>query len=351
MIILEGPDCSGKTTLGERLVYQSKDSITLWKAVAATNYEEYMTILRGEKVDPLDRMAYQPAKPMDEGAHYVMDRFFYSEGPYAEVVRKGKLKFSLKEFHNMQLSTLSYNPITILFTKKGTPYNDETIPEELFGPILQGYRDWFDALGVEYIEWEFDRPPMTPQALINRSLEKQKEIAWWLEMARAGLAGVGNTVNPRVLVLAEEIGPSNVHKVAFELGPSGFYLSDLLDEAEIPLGSFYLTNWKKTGKSAEDYELLKSEFEHTGAKKVIFLGGEAKTTSDFITEECGIPVQNMYAIKHPGWVVNHAGSIREQNSRKAAYIIQWTDIWNRALGRETAGPAKIPENLQLTKVS
>lgn len=334
MIILLGPDHSGKTFLQKQLM---EKGMTGTHASRDTGYDDYMRQLSGEKSPPipLGERPFQWGALLSPNTHYVCDRFFMCEGPYSEIYRKEPtIKYTLKQWHNLHLQTIAYNPVVVLCTRKGPHWDEgQYVPEEYFEPILASYRKWLGEMKIDYLNYDWQNPVMTVDDLVLASRVAQSEISWWRNMARKGIAGTGNTKDPTVLVLAEVLSNNNVYHLPFEGGPSGRYLSELFDQAEIPMRSFYLTNWKKTNDPAQNVELLTKEINMTGVQSCIILGGEAKRAKPLI-ESMGI---RTHLIKHPGWVVNHSDNAREEASRKAAYITEWRSVWTQALAGETGG--------------
>ncbi len=331
MIILLGPDASGKTHLKAQLMAEGMDSMHFTKD---TDYDTYMALLSGQKSRPipLGEIPFIPSLLLQKDAHWVLDRWFYCEGPYTEVIRKEPIRWSLKQFHNLHLATIAHNPVVILMTRKPDVWPEgQPIREDQFLPVLESYRKWLDMLEVTYISWDWQRPPMTVEALATHSLERQQEVIWWRNMAKRGIAGYGNTIYPTALILAEILGGYNVYHYPFEQGPSGYYLSELIDEAGVPLSSFYLTNWKKTVDSEENEVLLRRELLKTGASHVVFLGREAEKAKPIVLST-GLPEENTHYLRHPGWVVNHSESIKEEKFRKMKYSKDWREIWQKILG-------------------
>lgn len=334
MIIILGPDGSGKTTLTNRL---SEQGLMPLHAVKETDYDDYMRLLSGEKSRPipLNQFPFQPGALLTAGTHFVLDRWFYCEFPYSKILRQEpEMKWSLKQVHNMHLATMAHNPVVLLTTRKAQPYPaDEHVPEGMFTPILNGYRQWLDFFDITYIEWDYLYPPMTIDKLVAHSLDRQSNVIWWRNMAKRGIAGYGNTIWPTTLVLAEILGGYNLYHFPFEQGPSGYYLSELLDEASIPLSSFYITNWKKTTDPAENEALLRKELFKTGVQNVIFLGRESEKALPVVISS-GIEKSSTFTLPHPGWVVNHSPTPKEEKFRKVKYSKTWRETWQKALPQE-----------------
>lgn len=331
MIILEGPDGSGKSILAKQLMVEAEGRLKLIHNVAATEYNEYMEFLAGEPSKPVPINAAEPfiaGSALQAGAHFIQDRTFWSELPYSTVFRSAGMKFSTKQFHNMHLLTLSHNPVVVLMTRN-SGRADSTVPPEFFNPILASYRWWFKELDIAFFEWDYLNPPMPIENLVAHSFRMQQQVVWWRNLYKKGLGGIGNTANPTVLILAEEIGPNNLYRLPFERGSSGFYLSEVLDEADTPLSEFYLTNWRKTIDEKENARLLLHEIDMTGVSHIIFMGRTAQGAEKYL-HQAGHDLK-VYTMPHPGWIVNHSPTIKEMEKRKRDFLEQWKTAWTTAM--------------------
>lgn len=347
MIILLGPDGSGKTTLQTKLI--TEHGLQFFHAIRETDYNEYMEFLSGERSRPipLQEIPFIAGDALQKDTHYICDRFFWCDGPYSEIIRNGLGSFSLKQLHNLHLATIAHNPMVILMNRKTPEYKDDYMAGELFTPILERYRTWLTSLGVQYMEWDYLNPPMTLNALVQSSIERQRSITWWRNLAKKGIAGYGNTANPEVFLIAEILGPSNVYHFPFEQGPSGIYLSELFDEGEVPLSCFYVTNWKKTISEEENAQYLIKELTSAGPHDIILLGNESRKSLPTI-QALGYQSDHIHQLKHPGWVVNHAENLRDVTFRKQGYLNDWKETWRNALTTKDHLPAD--DELVITKV-
>lgn len=338
MIILLGPDNSGKTTLAQQLALQSigtQRPMTSWKAVASTGYKDYMEFLRGPKCDPLKIETWKPGLALQMEGAVICDRFFYCELPYARIYRQSQqIQWSLKQWHNMHLSTIAFNPTFILATEKSSSYEDE-VPEEMFDPILREYWHWLGVHGITPFTYNWREEPPDGVSWAEHFLEidgiKSEEVEWWTK-GPTSLLGVGNTLNPRVLILAQDLGPSNVHRVPFEQGPSGYYLSELLDGVGAPLESFYITNFIKTKDGEKNRELLAYELDCLRPSYAILLGQAAKGAVTTIGEY--VSHSDIHETVHPGYIVNHSASKQEMETRKAKFWEKWEEVWKKILSSE-----------------
>lgn len=334
MIILLGPDGSGKSVLTKQMEIESDGMFQAWHAVKETGYKDYMEFLAGEPSKPVpisDPEPFYPGPALQKGAHFVCDRFFWCDYPYSQVVRQEPMMFTGKQFQNLHLLTMAHNPIIILMTRNsGRP--DPTIPNEYFSPLLQRYRELLDILDLPYWEWDYLHPPMPVENIMNLSVRMQEHVTWWRNLYKRGIGGVGNTANPRAIVLAEEIGPNNMYRIPFETGPTGAFLTEMIEECETPLSEMYLTNWRKTPSLQENIALFEKEIASTGAEYIIAMGKTAAEGIAHLSSDTVRSLKQGFTMPHPGWIVNHSPTIREMEKRKRGFQDSWRDAWAVVLG-------------------
>lgn len=336
MIILLGPDHSGKTTLARQLAELDPPGTPgihaeYWNADQHTEYLQYLDLLSGHRIDNRDAASFRPGSGLERSTQIVADRFFYCEGPYSEVYRQIPQRWNLKQLHNLHLLTLAHNPVIVLTNRIGPDYEsrEQLVGKKLFYPILNAYEEYISMYGLwpRVLPWNWKVPPMSVRELADFGVEKQSKVVWWRNLMKKGIGGIGNTVNPKVVLVAEEIGPNNTHNLPFETGPSGYYLTDLLDQGDIPLSEFYITNYHRAPTQAEDNALFAKEMQHLTPQSVILLGAEARKCIP-ICQALGIRI---YTLNHPGWVVNHAHTLRDKELRKKNYLAAWKIAWKEAL--------------------
>ena len=120
MIIIEGPDSTGKSTLANKL------SPTPHHFTYESNYFRYIDVLMQES----------------PGSLSVMDRWFLSETIYSRVLSR-PIQFTPTEYRNMLLYTLALNPLVIMLTKKLGDYKDSYLPEHLWEACAAEYKHHF----------------------------------------------------------------------------------------------------------------------------------------------------------------------------------------------------------------
>jgi len=193
-------------------------------------------------------------------------------------------KFSIKEWHNLLLTTLVQNPLVILCTHKPVENQyapNQYLPYDKWDMCLELYQDFLGSHGIPYVRYNYLSPVMThwQMKLLSEAMENKME--WWKPMWMFGWGYIGSP-SPKVLLVAERIGPNNTHNIPFETGPTGHMLSDLLRKTNTPLDKFAVTNliksWRRDTREPieTDFELLGVELDHMKPEQVIFMGSVAK---------------------------------------------------------------------------
>lgn len=263
MIIILGPDHSGKTTLAKRFglpyYHFDKDS----------EYNDYLKLLCELKL-----------------LNAVLDRHCICEYAYAKVMER-KFKFSMKEWHNLMLLTLIQNPVIMLCTHKPPPFEyskDQYLPYEKWDECLHLYKGFLNTHYIPYLEYDYAVGILQDKWISAVAILEEKyrsQVSWWVPMWEAGYGAIGSA-QPKVLLVAERLGPNNMNDLPFETGPTGYMLSEMLRATGTPLGKFTVTNlvksWRKDPRPPipADLDLLRVELEHLKPEKVVFMGSTAK---------------------------------------------------------------------------
>ncbi len=301
MIIILGPDNSGKTTLARKL------NIPYYHFDQHSTYIDYL-------------------RPMVDFKLFnaVLDRHAICEYPYAKVMNR-KFKFSMKEWHNLILLTLIQNPLIILSTHRPSPTSyprEQYLPYEKWDDCLNLYREFLNTNHITYVEYDFfELSPI--KTLLTLEAKFRKDAGWWTPMWHKGYGCIGST-NPQVLLVAERIGPNNTNDLPFETGPTGYMLTDMLAKTGTPLGKFAVTNMVKSYRrdprqpNQDDLDLLKIELEHLKPEKVVFMGAVAKE---------GIPVAKSLNIPYD--TIVHLGSL---NYAGVTDMTGYNNEWKKMFG-------------------
>jgi len=301
MIIILGPDHSGKTTLAKKL------NLPCYHFTKDSTYEDYLK--------PLCELKLIDA---------VLDRHIICEYPYSKVMDR-QFAFSMKSWHNLVLLTLAQNPLIVLCTHKPTQNDyssDQYLPYDKWDECMRLYREFLNTHLIQHIEYDYlGRTQAFVNTLLALEAIHREEMAWWPQMWKAGYGFIGST-HPKVLLVAERIGPNNMNSLPFETGPTGKMLTDMLVSTGTPLGKFAVTNMVKSFRrdtrppNEADQELLKIELEHLKPEKVVFMGAVAKY---------GIKVAKELTIPHVE--ILHLGSLHHKGvTDMSGYHAQWRKI-------------------------
>jgi len=304
MIIIEGPDHTGKTKLAKGLSEQF--FIPYSHFTKDSTYKDYLT--------PLCNLSLR---------YGVTDRWVFSEHPYSTIMER-KFAFSIKEWHNLILLTLAHNPLTILCTHKPSPEDyskDQYLPYDKWDYCLDLYRQFFDTHHMRYIEYDYSEQ-ISGKALYILGQKYADQIAWWVPMWKSGHGFIGSH-DPEYLLVAERIGPNNMNDLPFETGPTGRMLSDMLEQTGTPLGKFAVTNMVKSFRrdprppNDNDATLLTTELLHLKPKVVVFMGSVAKQYGVRVAKDLKIQAVGM---THFGYY-SHRGI-----SDISALCSQWSKV-------------------------
>lgn len=304
MIIIEGPDGSGKSTLAKRL------GLPYYHYDRDSKYEDYLK--------PLCSL---------ELTNAVLDRHMISEYPYSHVMHR-KPQYTDKQWQNIILLTLIQDPLIILCTHK--PYQnkyakEQYLPYEDWDECLSLYRHFLNSHLIRYIEYDY-AGPITINTLELMHKKLVDKTAWWGKMWKDGVGCIGSTY-PKVLLVAERLGPNNMNNLPFETGPTGKMLTDMLAETGTPLGKFAVTNLVKSFRrdtrnpNEQDFKALMEELEHLKPQKVVFMGSIAKL---------GIRVAKALDIEHHE--IAHFGYYSHRGITDVTKMPAYTDEWRKIMG-------------------
>lgn len=304
MIIIIGPDHTGKTTLSYKIEAQG---YRRFHFIRESGYMDYL--------GPLHDLELMDA---------VLDRHALCEFPYSKVAGR-QFAFSLKEWHNLLLLTLAQEPLIILCTNKPSSYvyqKDQYLPYDKWDQCLSLYKEFLTTHHILYTEYDY-MAPIPIDVLTTLESHFKKGVSWWVPLWRAGLGCVGSH-RPKVLLVAERIGPNNMNDIPFETGPTGIMLSNLLRDTGIPLGKFAVTNLVKSHRrddrppNGHDLVLFGEELENLRPEKVVFMGTPAKQ---------GIPVAKSLGIPYD--TVVHLGYFHHRTRSTEIppeYVTRWKGI-------------------------
>ena len=319
MIIIEGPDHTGKTTLA-KAINELSPELTYYHFTQHSGYSDY--------IEDLSSLKHLTG---------ILDRHAISEVPYSHVMKRD-FRFTQKQFHNLVLMTLAQNPLFILGTHEppAEDYSpDQYMPISEWGLCMTKYLEFLHSENIEYLRYDYTKVgDLYPKFLANLHKSHLDSIEWVKPLWEKGMGYTGSP-HPVILLVAERIGPSNSHCLPFEEGPTGYMLSEVIHDTHTPLGSIAITNLVKLDKyvdraskeykrpvNEDDLNLFELELQHLQPRKVLFMG---KVSKDAGTHICDINFTPCDSIIHLG-ALNHQG-IKDLTN----YKIAWWDKIKRDL--------------------
>jgi len=302
VIIIIGPDQSGKTTLAQKF-----EGLTYFHHTKESTYGNYL--------EPLCNLSMFDA---------ALDRFIFCEYPYSAVMNR-KFQFTTKQWHNIILLALIQNPVIVLCTHKPPEYRytkGQYMPYNQWDHCLDLYRRFFILNHINYIEYDYAcAAGVSPGTFEILEARYRGRARWWFPFWKEGYGAVGSP-HPKVLLVAERLGPNNMNSLPFETGPTGHMLSNMLEETKTPLGDFAVTNIVKAPRgddrqpNVKDLELFELELTHMNPAKVVFMGSPAKI---------GIKVVKNLGIDYD--TIVHLGSYYHRGIRDmSGYHAEWKRI-------------------------
>lgn len=305
MIVVEGCDGTGKTTLAKILA--TCGGFKYFHFVAEHDYLDFL--------NPLASLGLYSS---------VADRIFLSERPYAKTLNR-KFKYNPTQWRNLVHCMLAQSPVILWLT-----YNFGTKREVLKTPEMAAlchafYLDLWAELGfvecrdyykVDLSNTDVDLIDFVVPLILNQEASNGRTNSWWLELHRRKCAPTGQLCSPQVLIIADRLGPSNIHELPFEAGPTARLMDEALTFAQLPLGEVCITNVIKDRRGAtrgvnkEDLGLFEEELTHIQPKRVVVMGRVA-SDSTIVLKRMGIPYAE---VPHLGYLHRRGELPREKEA-------------------------------------
>lgn len=314
MFIILGPNDSGKSILAERLSTLGGSDIVHHNMV--TRYVDYL--------EPLVSLRAE---------HLIMDRYIWCDFPYRRVEGK-EYTYALKQWHNITLLTLALQPLVVLCTHKpeeaGFDSHDDLDYSD-WDLCLNMYVEFLNEENIPFYVYDYKAGAPAPSVAILKAYHDDHycttEIDWWKSLWKAGKGHIGSQ-HPKVLIVAERLGPNNMNNLPFETGPTGKMMSELLNRAGIPLGDIAITNMVKAERrdprppNSVDKGLLEMELENLKPQGVIFMGKVALQGAS-IAKDMNIPYAH---IPHLGYYN------RQRVTDMSQYYSEFKKLYTQLIG-------------------
>lgn len=161
MIILLGPDNTGKSTLAKQL---QKLGSKILHCNTTTVYADYMDIL-----------SYPSSHQM------VFDRWFFCDIPYATVVRgETHSKFTYQQIQIMNRLTTMYKPLILLCTNQASNFEEreQLSTQDQHDALLLEYRRVLVMLNQPYTVYDWEKPFFSSPEELFELVEKRYTPNW-----------------------------------------------------------------------------------------------------------------------------------------------------------------------------
>ncbi len=284
LIVLEGVDCTGKSTLAQQLAAMTGAEVQHFGPPERHPLLEWGSVATN----------YAPSS-----GDLVLDRFHWGEIVYGPHYR-GKSDLGLEGFMWLELVLASRGAVTVLTT--GDPdkiyarvvsSNDAYVDHDI--DHLRGLADTYEMLArrahTPIVRHAFDYGmEIDLEALIALARRQERQLATaWPEYIGSG--------SPEVLLVGECPGnpeDDRLHHLPFPPWPgsSGHYLFRTLTHAEVASHSFGIVNAENAGGIPIDLDGL---WDGLGRPNVIALGNVAATH----LADAAVPFSR---VPHPQWV-------------------------------------------------
>jgi hypothetical protein len=289
MIIIEGPDAAGKTTL----VKWIRENTSM--GVMKPYYPK------------VNQLSYYLHSPSHYGGHF-LERYYLSEIVYPRFKKNRVPLEDWKQFI-IEAALMPYAPVILyLRPEKETivenfkARGDDYVSEDEIDLMLAEY-DWaINRSHIPVVRFDFKKDNM--EETIEKAMSLHIEREYDASNMKYFLSS-GNSVDPDgIMFIGEDpsdkaVGEGYIRAFISDSGCSAF-LHEVLYEAgvydkEMP----YFTNWKKGLDNDKDrLDVLKNEIEYLKPRKIILLGKNPLIESQ-------IPL--VHSIEHPAYVKRFSG--------------------------------------------
>lgn len=291
MIICEGPDNSGKTTLANELA--ERFGLEYCKSRGpGTNYDWWMQILT-DSPEALSEV--------------VLDRFYFSELVYGIIVR-GRIKLDPQQREVVESLLTTAQPLVVrcklirdevLFNGRPQTFDWETTlkAEDYYDRIL-GHQSSFMVVPYRaLVEGDLDQVLSAAKFYLD-------VMPQWVERRKLLSHGRGQMDRADLMIVGQQFARDNKWKVPFERSRSGRLIHDVLRQTLWPMKRLWITNAYKesNGLSTGNMGALTAEAVTIKPRFVLTLGNKATGLWSVVcgqNEECAaIPTMKLF---HPGY--------------------------------------------------
>lgn len=291
MIIIEGPDNSGKTTLARTI-----------QAMARWNGKLEISHSPGPVRELYDFLMQSMKKPPEYMAGHIADRFFLSELAYQPVFRPNDQLLSAHQ-KNVVVSMLwTMAPLVIIchFDKNQERYDSK---EQRFSfEKMDLIKKEYNKLSIKsltgawrVVHFYIGDPVENIVSIANEYLEFAREK--WIPRRRLLPYGRGNLLNTnrvKLVLVGQGFARNNVWKVPFERSKSGQMIQEVLNWYMVEQEFVWWTNAHKYNNLRRNLKELETERMAFRETLFVALGREASK----MLRSVGVPC---WSVKHPGY--------------------------------------------------
>lgn len=258
MIIVEGADNSGKTTLVRKIRNEFPHLIPMKGQGPKNNYLFWVQNLR---------------TPPEDLVKMMWDRFYFSELAYGTVIRK-RVNLTLQQNEVLESLLLAADPLIIhchlIDDEKGFNSREQLFTweqnkevDEFYSRVLKGWKVTHLRGKVPFNEdfegdWEAIGMRKTLEEITSYFLSRGP----WLTFRRACSYGRGNPYNPRLMIVGERFGPNNPLKIPMERSKTGKMVHDALRANHLTMRDVWITNAIKYEEELTTRSLTELAVEH-----------------------------------------------------------------------------------------
>lgn len=257
MLILEGPDCAGKSTLAQHLIES-------WPDATLAHYSSH----------DFPKML-QHVVSSRPGCLDIADRFHYSHVPY-DMFYRGVLEPETASVRMLDRALLSRNSVYVVCLPPWPVVLDnyrQRKEEELIQSEqqLSWIYDWYWQYAANLPGLVYDYTTMS-----FTDFHKQLIDTMPFEIARTKPEeGAGSTKANRIIMVGEQCSSLDQHGIPFVgKGNSGEWITNQLEEAQIPEYDLYWVNVKTT-EGLPNLHTVKRVITEQSPEIIVGLGGEA----------------------------------------------------------------------------
>lgn len=259
IIVLEGADASGKSTLAKKLVEALDGEYVKFSQPVKPPYEEYLRFL----------LNHDPAKT------YILDRFMYGELVYGPIFR-GAAGFSMLDLNYLEMVLMRFNHVVIHCQvsldqnlKKLKERGDDLVKLHQVEDIRLRYQAVFKhALIEQFIyDWTEAHDENFIGVIRGSLMYQESRRSSFIDQLPQG-AYVG-TSSPRYVFVGDEKNPKLCSRPVFD-SRSGRYLLSILLELGIAGQSALVNSLDKDHGQLTSYELNRLK-----SSRIICLGEKA----------------------------------------------------------------------------